>query len=82
MMEADKLLAERLQSKEREELTDDEKAKLFIELMEKTRKEKQTSYQGTKENSNERKEKKVEGSEETAKGSRKKMLGRKRAGKE
>ncbi|GKA06896.1 hypothetical protein Tco_0686120 [Tanacetum coccineum] len=35
MMEADKLLAERLQSKEREELTDEEKAKLFMELMEK-----------------------------------------------
>ncbi|GJU87410.1 hypothetical protein Tco_1294956 [Tanacetum coccineum] len=30
MMEADRLLAERLQSKEREELTDEEKAKLFI----------------------------------------------------
>ncbi|GJR98846.1 hypothetical protein Tco_0271020 [Tanacetum coccineum] len=38
MMEADRLLAERLQSKEREELTDEEKAKLFIELMEKRRK--------------------------------------------
>ncbi|GJS18537.1 hypothetical protein Tco_0413009 [Tanacetum coccineum] len=35
MMEADRLLAERLQSKEREELTDEEKAKLFMELMEK-----------------------------------------------
>ncbi|GKA23716.1 hypothetical protein Tco_0709749 [Tanacetum coccineum] len=33
-----KLLAERLQSKEREELTDEEKVKLFIELMEKRRK--------------------------------------------
>ncbi|GKA67939.1 hypothetical protein Tco_0767856 [Tanacetum coccineum] len=33
MIEADKLLAERLQSKEREELTDEEKAKLFMELM-------------------------------------------------
>ncbi|GKC34411.1 hypothetical protein Tco_1046795 [Tanacetum coccineum] len=33
-----RLLAERLQSKEREELTDEEKAKLFIELMEKRRK--------------------------------------------
>ncbi|GJY93244.1 hypothetical protein Tco_0509026 [Tanacetum coccineum] len=31
------LLAERLQSKEREELTDKEKAKLFMELMEKRR---------------------------------------------
>ncbi|GJX08178.1 hypothetical protein Tco_0196110 [Tanacetum coccineum] len=36
--EADRLLAERLQSKEREELTDEEKAKLFMELMEKRRK--------------------------------------------
>ncbi|GJX39905.1 uncharacterized mitochondrial protein-like protein [Tanacetum coccineum] len=38
MMEADRLLAERLQSKEREELTDEEKATLFMELMEKRRK--------------------------------------------
>ncbi|GJU79937.1 hypothetical protein Tco_1282302 [Tanacetum coccineum] len=38
MMEADRLLAERLQSKEREELTDEEKAKQFMELMEKRRK--------------------------------------------
>ncbi|GKC36574.1 hypothetical protein Tco_1048958 [Tanacetum coccineum] len=38
MMEADRLLAERLQSKEREELTDEERAKLFMELMEKRRK--------------------------------------------
>ncbi|GKB38895.1 hypothetical protein Tco_0883837 [Tanacetum coccineum] len=38
MMEADRLLAERLQSKERKELTDEEKAKLFMELMEKRRK--------------------------------------------
>ncbi|GKC41116.1 hypothetical protein Tco_1058838 [Tanacetum coccineum] len=38
MMEADRLLAERLQSKEREELTDEEKGKLFMELMEKRRK--------------------------------------------
>ncbi|GJQ99253.1 hypothetical protein Tco_0522238 [Tanacetum coccineum] len=38
MMEADRLMAERLQSKEREELTDEEKAKLFMELMEKRRK--------------------------------------------
>ncbi|GJT05210.1 hypothetical protein Tco_0839672 [Tanacetum coccineum] len=38
MMEADRLLAERLQSKEREELTDGEKGKLFMELMEKRRK--------------------------------------------
>ncbi|GJZ34736.1 hypothetical protein Tco_0580553, partial [Tanacetum coccineum] len=38
MIEADRLLAERLQSKEREELTNEEKAKLFMELMEKRRK--------------------------------------------
>ncbi|GJW56121.1 hypothetical protein Tco_0102852 [Tanacetum coccineum] len=38
MIEVDRLLAERLQSKEREELTDEEKAKLFMELMEKRRK--------------------------------------------
>ncbi|GKD00464.1 hypothetical protein Tco_1170738, partial [Tanacetum coccineum] len=38
MMEAGRLLAERLQSKEIEELTDEEKAKLFMELMEKRRK--------------------------------------------
>ncbi|GJS99183.1 hypothetical protein Tco_0820353 [Tanacetum coccineum] len=38
MMEADRLLAERLQSKEKEELTDEKKAKLFMELMEKRRK--------------------------------------------
>ncbi|GKE91814.1 hypothetical protein Tco_1572909 [Tanacetum coccineum] len=38
MMEADRLMAERFKSKEREELTDEEKRKLFIELMEKRRK--------------------------------------------
>ncbi|GJR01785.1 hypothetical protein Tco_0524769 [Tanacetum coccineum] len=38
MMEADRLLAERLQLKERDELTDEEKAKLFMEPMEKRRK--------------------------------------------
>ncbi|GKF48447.1 hypothetical protein Tco_0141698, partial [Tanacetum coccineum] len=38
MMEADRLLAERLQLKEREELTDEEKVKLFMKLMEKRRK--------------------------------------------
>ncbi|GJV42238.1 putative ribonuclease H-like domain-containing protein [Tanacetum coccineum] len=38
LMEADRLLAERLQSKEREELTDEEKGKLFMELMKKRRK--------------------------------------------
>ncbi|GJU59491.1 putative ribonuclease H-like domain-containing protein [Tanacetum coccineum] len=137
MMEADRLLAERLQSKEREELTDEEKAKLFMELIEKRRKhfaalkaqekrnrpptkaQKRTqmstylkhmggyTYKQLKGKSfdeiqklfdkemkrvntfvamgsevQESKEKKEEGREETAKGSRKKMLGRKRAGKE
>ncbi|GKB98322.1 hypothetical protein Tco_0984459 [Tanacetum coccineum] len=38
VMEADRLLAERLQTREREELTDEEKGKLFMELMEKRRK--------------------------------------------
>ncbi|GJY66184.1 hypothetical protein Tco_0468422 [Tanacetum coccineum] len=38
MMEADRLLAERLYTREREELTDEEKGKLFMELMEKRRK--------------------------------------------
>ncbi|GKB75971.1 hypothetical protein Tco_0942866, partial [Tanacetum coccineum] len=38
MMEADRLLAERLQTREQEELTDKEKAKLFMEFMEKKRK--------------------------------------------
>ncbi|GJR11382.1 hypothetical protein Tco_0794034 [Tanacetum coccineum] len=38
MMEADRLLAERLQTRERGELTDEEKGKLFVELMEKRRK--------------------------------------------
>ncbi|GKF90982.1 hypothetical protein Tco_0274683, partial [Tanacetum coccineum] len=35
MMLADRLLAERLQSKERDELSNKEKGKLFMELMEK-----------------------------------------------
>ncbi|GKD48348.1 hypothetical protein Tco_1277324 [Tanacetum coccineum] len=38
MMEADRLLAERLQTREREELTDEEKGKLFMEIMGKRRK--------------------------------------------
>ncbi|GJW83371.1 hypothetical protein Tco_0156516 [Tanacetum coccineum] len=67
MMEADRLLAERLQSKEREDLTDKEKAKLFMELMEKRRKlllhsghkEKRTDlYQSIKRTQNEKKRKK------------------------
>ncbi|GJV60034.1 hypothetical protein Tco_1466134 [Tanacetum coccineum] len=108
MMEADRLLAERLQSKEREELTNEEKGQLFMKLMEKRRKhfaalraqekrnrpptkaQKRTQMKMKRVNTfvamgsevQESKEKKVEGSEETAKSSRKKMLGRKRAGKE
>ncbi|GJW61558.1 ribonuclease H-like domain, reverse transcriptase, RNA-dependent DNA polymerase [Tanacetum coccineum] len=38
MMEADRLLAKRLQTREREELTDKEKGKLFMELIKKRRK--------------------------------------------
>ncbi|GJX34310.1 hypothetical protein Tco_0245867 [Tanacetum coccineum] len=38
MMEADRLLEERLQAREREELTIKEKSKLFVELMNKRRK--------------------------------------------
>ncbi|GJY63170.1 hypothetical protein Tco_0464630 [Tanacetum coccineum] len=38
MMKADRLLAERLQTREQEELEDEEKAKLFMEFMEKIRK--------------------------------------------
>ncbi|GJY12727.1 putative ribonuclease H-like domain-containing protein [Tanacetum coccineum] len=38
MIEADRLLAERLQAREQKELTDEEKARLFIELLEKRKK--------------------------------------------
>ncbi|GJY63045.1 hypothetical protein Tco_0464505 [Tanacetum coccineum] len=38
IMEADRLLAKTLQTREREELTDEEKGKLFMELMKKRRK--------------------------------------------
>ncbi|GJZ63529.1 hypothetical protein Tco_0619950 [Tanacetum coccineum] len=38
MIEADRLLAERLQEREQEELTDEEKARLFVELLEKRKK--------------------------------------------
>ncbi|GJS06836.1 hypothetical protein Tco_0363632 [Tanacetum coccineum] len=137
MMEDDRLLAERLQSKEIEELIDEEKIKLFMQLIEKRRKhfvalraqenrnrpptkaQKRTqmptslkhmggyTYKQLKGKSfdeiqklfdkemkrvntfvamgsevQDSKEKKVEGSEQTAKCSRKKMLGRKRARKE
>ncbi|GJZ87625.1 hypothetical protein Tco_0659235 [Tanacetum coccineum] len=97
MMEADRLLAERLQSKEREELTDEEKGKLFMELIEKRRKHFAALKAQEKRNRPPTKAQKrtqmstylkhmgkqrKEGSEQTAKGSRKKMLGRKRARKE
>ncbi|GJS58523.1 hypothetical protein Tco_0653307, partial [Tanacetum coccineum] len=96
MMEANRLLAERLQSKERDELTDKEKAKLFMELMEKRRKHFAALRAQEKRNRHPTKaqkrtqmstylkhmEKKEEGREETAKGSKKKRLGRKRAVKE
>ncbi|GKE68017.1 hypothetical protein Tco_1522178 [Tanacetum coccineum] len=38
MIEADRLLAERLQEREQEELTDEENARLFVELLEKRKK--------------------------------------------
>ncbi|GJY84950.1 hypothetical protein Tco_0498976 [Tanacetum coccineum] len=38
MIEVDRLLAERLQAREQEELTDEEKARLFVELLEKRKK--------------------------------------------
>ncbi|GKD15826.1 ribonuclease H-like domain-containing protein [Tanacetum coccineum] len=38
MIEDDRLLAERLQAREQEELTDEEKARLFVELLEKRKK--------------------------------------------
>ncbi|GJV41254.1 hypothetical protein Tco_1419694 [Tanacetum coccineum] len=38
MIEADRLLGERLQAREKEELTDEEKGRLFIELLEKRKK--------------------------------------------
>ncbi|GJT81694.1 ribonuclease H-like domain-containing protein, partial [Tanacetum coccineum] len=87
-----------------EELTDEEKGKLFMELMDKRRKHFATLRAQEKRNRpptkaqkrtqmstylkhmgfevQESKEKKEEGREKTTKGSRKKMLGRKRAGKE
>ncbi|GJW02976.1 putative ribonuclease H-like domain-containing protein [Tanacetum coccineum] len=96
IMEADRLLAERLQSKEREELIDEENVKLFLELMEKRRKHFVALRAQEKRNKPPTKaqkrtqmstylkhmEKKEEGREEIAKGSRKKMIGRKRAVKE
>ncbi|GJU96456.1 putative ribonuclease H-like domain-containing protein [Tanacetum coccineum] len=86
MMEADRLLAERLQSKEREELTDEEKGKLFMELMEKRRKHFAALRAQEKRNRPPTKaQKRTQMStylKHMAKGSKKKMLGRKRAGKE
>ncbi|GJW98209.1 hypothetical protein Tco_0180017 [Tanacetum coccineum] len=89
MMKADRLLAERLQTRERKELIDEEKGKLFMELMEKRRKhfaalraqEKRNipHTKAQKRKAQESNEKKVEGSEEKAKGSRKKILSKKRA---
>ncbi|GJW56442.1 putative ribonuclease H-like domain-containing protein, partial [Tanacetum coccineum] len=38
MMDADRLLAERLQAREQEELTNEEKARLFVELLDKRKK--------------------------------------------
>ncbi|GKF16326.1 hypothetical protein Tco_0061244 [Tanacetum coccineum] len=38
MIDADRLLAERLEAGEQEELTDKEKARLFVELLEKRKK--------------------------------------------
>ncbi|GKD11133.1 hypothetical protein Tco_1190818 [Tanacetum coccineum] len=38
MIKADRLLAKRLQAREQEELTDEEKARLFVELLEKRKK--------------------------------------------
>ncbi|GKD87512.1 hypothetical protein Tco_1358666 [Tanacetum coccineum] len=38
MIKADRLLAERLQAREQEELTDEEKARLFVEILEKRKK--------------------------------------------
>ncbi|GKB88510.1 hypothetical protein Tco_0960782 [Tanacetum coccineum] len=38
MIEADRLMAERLQTREQDELTDEEKARLFVELLEKRKK--------------------------------------------
>ncbi|GKE95302.1 hypothetical protein Tco_1580157, partial [Tanacetum coccineum] len=38
MIEADRLLGERLQAREKEELTDEEKGRLFVELLEKRKK--------------------------------------------
>ncbi|GJU65639.1 hypothetical protein Tco_1247474 [Tanacetum coccineum] len=93
-LERQKLLAERLQTREREELTDEKKGKLFMELMGKRKKhfaelraqEKRnrhpTRAQKRTQMSTYSIWKKEDGNEEKAKGNRKKMLGRKRARKE
>ncbi|GKA32470.1 hypothetical protein Tco_0718837 [Tanacetum coccineum] len=85
-------MAERLQTREREELTDEEKGKLFMELMEKRRKYFAALRGQEKRNIPPTKAQKrsqistylkhMEGSEEKAKSNRKKSLGKKRAVKE
>ncbi|GJS70755.1 hypothetical protein Tco_0703596 [Tanacetum coccineum] len=89
MIEADRLLAERLQTREREELIDEEKGNLFMELMKKRRKHFAALRAQEKRNIPPTKAQKrtqmstylkhMEGSEEKAKSSRKKSLGKKRA---
>ncbi|GKD72595.1 hypothetical protein Tco_1330877 [Tanacetum coccineum] len=77
---------ERLQSKEREKLTDEEKAKLFMKLMEKRRKYFAALRAQEKRNRPPTKaQKRTQMStylKHMAKGSRKNMLGRKKVGKE
>ncbi|GJV55028.1 hypothetical protein Tco_1456033 [Tanacetum coccineum] len=84
MMKADRLLVMRLQSKEREELTNEEKAKLFMELMEKKRKHFAALRAQEKRNRPPTKAQKRTQMSTYLKhmGSRKKMLGRKRVVKE
>ncbi|GJV37115.1 hypothetical protein Tco_1409592 [Tanacetum coccineum] len=57
MIEADRLLAKRLQTKEQEELTDEEKAKLFMEFMEKRRKHFAQEISGKEDESSSKKAK-------------------------
>ncbi|GKA93242.1 hypothetical protein Tco_0815228 [Tanacetum coccineum] len=82
MMEADRLLAERLQSKEREELIDEEKGKLFMELMEKRRNFFAALRAQEKRNRPPTKAQKRTQMSTYLKHIGKKMLGRKRAGKQ
>ncbi|GJR00383.1 hypothetical protein Tco_0523367 [Tanacetum coccineum] len=87
----ERLLAERTQTRERAELTDEEKGKLFMELMKKRRKHFAALRAQEKRNKPPTKAQKRSkmstylkhmGSEEKAKSSRKKSLGKKRAVKE